>query len=231
MLYPADWVLCKSYLSKRQLALQLNMTTQVTFDKCLLTSAFSSEDSTLCKKSSCKICRRFLQDAEFFQLQKKRDRRYLRLAAFSRKLFWDSKTWCSAACFAPLKAFGPRDFQILLYMISPQRASIYGYHEMLWTKAENNLNLGLLSYPICLAKLSFSSRQIAPGNGFCRRSSHSTSSQWWECGSLWSQRPWTTMQHSTFRWRSVIHPNFCRWWSHSTSSQWWECGSLRSQWQ
>ena len=65
-------------------------------------------------------------------------------------------------------------------------------------------------------------------HGFCRLSSHSTSLQWWACGSLRKKHRWT-VQHSTFGCSSVIHPKFCRPCSHSTSSQWRECGSLRRQ--
>ena len=105
----------------------------------------------------------------------------------------------------------------------------YG-NEMLWTSLNGSKQLwpGVigLSYLFSQTFIFFEANYF--WQWFLQVFSHSTSSQWWECGSF-RKKQWGTMQHSTFRWRSVIHPNFCKLFSHSTSSQWWECGSLRIQ--
>ena len=195
----------------------------MTFDNCL----FQWGNRHYVRNLPAKYAADSYKMQQFFQLLKKTYRRYLRLAVISRKLFWDSEIWCIAACLHS-KPLAREIFKFC--WVSPRWAlniMAMKCFEHLWT-VRNNFGLGLLGYPICLAKLSFSSRQITSGNGFCRFFSHSTSSQWWECGSF-RKKQWGTMQHSTFRWRSVIHPNFCKLFSHSTSSQWWECGSLRSK--
>ena len=136
-------------------------------------------------------------------------------------MFWASKTWCPARASA--QSLWPWESPNFTTWVSPKQGDGCPL-ELMW-KTTFTWDFSAILF---LAKPAVSSKQIVPSNGICRPWSHSTSSQWWKCGSLRSKLS-STMQHSYFGWRSVIHPNFCRPLSHSTSSKWWKCGSLRSK--
>ena len=149
-----------------------------------------------------------VQQLQFFQLLKTHNM-YLKVA-ISQFLGLKDVMHCPL----PLEAFGPKDHQ---FWISQKGDGPPKKSPWFARKATLTMGFGAIPMAIFRPNLCFSRGKIVPSNGFCRLSSHSTSLQWWACGSLRKKHRWT-VQHSTFGWRSFIHPNFCRRCSHSTSS-------------